>query len=230
MTTTTPIDRRTRRPHRHRGRMLVAAGLLLLAPLVAAACGGGDDSAGASNGSNGSSASQGDMEAYRACLAENGVNLPQGGQAGEGQQGGGTPPSFDQSAMQQAQTACASLRPQGGFGGGNGQGFQEYLSCLSENGVDTSQFPQPGQGGQNGQPPSGQPPTDGSGQPPAGGYGAPGGGQGGAPFGLDSSDPTVAKAMQACQDKMPQRGQGGPGAQGGGSQGGDATTTTVPST
>lgn len=224
MTTDAPTDRSQRRSPDHRGRYLVAAGLLLLAPLVAVACGSDGNDASASKG--GSSSSQGDFEAYRACLAKNGVNLqsaPQG-QAGDGQQG--TPPSIDQQAMQEAQAACADLQPQGGgFGagdGGNGQAFQEYLSCLSENGVDTSKLPQGGQGGPGaagGQAPSGQPPSGGSGQPPTG-YGPPNGGQGGTPFGLDSSDPTVAKAMTACQSKLP---SGGPGGQG-------ASTTTTAAT
>ena len=64
--------------------------------------------------------------------------------------------------------------------------FAKFSACMRQNGVD---IPDPGSG-------SG---------PPAGG-----GGQ------LDQSDPKVQAATKACQDKLPQRGQGGPGGPGGG--------------
>jgi hypothetical protein len=218
MTTDAPTTWSGQSSH-HRRRRLAAVGIVLLVPLVAVACGGDEKDTTASK--NTSNQSQGDFQAYRDCLAKNGVSLPSApqGQPGEGQQG--APPSIDQQAMQKAQTACSSLQPQGGgFGGGggrNGQAFQDYVSCLSENGVDTSKLAQGGPGSAGGQTPGGQPPSGGSGQPPTG-YGPPNGGQGGAPLGLDSSDPTVAKAMTACQSKLPSGGPGGPGG---------STTTTV---
>ena len=66
----------------------------------------------------------------------------------------------------------------------------KFSQCMRQNGVD---IPDPGAGG----------------GPPAGG-----GGQ------FDRSDPKVQAATKACQDKLPQRGQGGPGGPPGGGNGG----------
>lgn len=214
--TTTPPAPRTKRPARRarRWHQLAAVSLLALAPVALAACGGGNDTASAS-GSNGSSSqgsNTGQQQKYLECLAKNGVSLPSRPAAGEqptpGQQGG-TPPSMpDPAAMQKAQQACAKLAPQGGGfpgggfpGGGNASQFQAYRDCLTQHGVT---LPDRGQGPQGGPPQGGTPPTDSSGQPVQPGQvqnGQPP--QGGTPFGLDTSDPTVAAAVQACQDKAP---------------------------
>jgi hypothetical protein len=157
------------------------------------------------------------MEAFQQCLAENGVEMgappSQDGATGGDSSDSGTQPSMpDRDAMQKAQEACADLMPEGmgqggpgmGQGGQGGEEFQAYTECLSENGVEAQT---PGSGG--GEPPSGQPPTDGSGDD----AGRP---DAGSMFGLDASDPEVAAAMEACADlepTMPSGGQGGPGSQ-----------------
>lgn len=211
-----PSPEARRRPGR-RWRAGAAAVVLALAPLGLAACGGDDDASAAAD-SNGA-ASSSDMEAFQQCLAENGVEMgappSQDGSGGSGASGGGTQGSMpDREAMQKAQEACADLMPEGMGQGGPGMGpgggseeLQAYTECLSENGVEVQG---PGSGG--GEPPSDQAPSDGSDgsdgadrQPPSGSM-----------FGLDSSDPEVAAAMEACADlepSMPSGGQGGPGAQ-----------------
>ena len=78
-------------------------------------------------------------------------------------------------ANKAAVDACASLQPQGGFGGGGngqrgGQAFQAYLSCLKDNGVDVA--------------------TTVAGGPPAS---------------IDRSAPAYAAANTKCQVLLPQR-------------------------
>jgi hypothetical protein len=122
-----------------------AAGALLLL----SACGGSSTSdvatdAAAASSTSAAAAGGGDMTAYRDCLADNGVTLPDfvgggaggfpsgmptdmpsgmptgappsGGPAGGGFPGGGLPEGVDQETFDAAQGACASLAPQGGFG------------------------------------------------------------------------------------------------------------------
>lgn len=219
------IDQLSRPPRRGRAAQRWRTALVplaLLAPLGLAACGGADSAASdsAASGraaSSGDTASSADMQAYTDCLAANGVELPSRPTDGSPPEAGGTPPSMpDQDAMASAEEACADLAPEGGFGSGGGApgggapgggaDMAEYTSCLEDNGVTV---PEPGQG--RGQ---GAPPEDGSadraGTPPV---------DGGSPMGLDTSDPTVAAAVEACASLLPER-PSQPGA--------DAPDTTVP--
>jgi hypothetical protein len=138
--------------------------------------------------------------AYRDCLSQHGVTLPnfrQGGQGGtdptppdstpadstppdstrRGSFPGGPNGSVDP-ATQAALQACASLRPQGGNGNGFGnraadsQAFQAYYSCLKDNGVDVPDT------------------TATSGPPPS----------------IDRSSPAFAAANAKCEVLLPQRG------------------------
>jgi hypothetical protein len=115
--------------------------------------------------------------------------------------------------------AATSSRPagsgQGQDGQGQGQGvpgaadtaaMDSYASCLEDNGVTLPDRPQGGPNG-NGQPPQG----------------------GGFP-GLDSSDPTVAKALQACsslQPRMPAMPNGNAGSNSAGDGSAASSTTTT---
>lgn len=212
---------------------VAAVSIVTVSSMVLGACGNSEASANkagsgqqgtqSSSGSNGANSAN-DMQAYIDCLADNGVEMPS--RPGDGGQPPGsntqstdaqstdsestrTPPSMpDQSAMTKAREACADLAPQGGMGPG-GQGgpggadMQAYAKCLSENGVTISQ---PGQG--DGGPPQGEPPSGGgNGTPPSLPDGAQASGErrqgGGTPFGLDTSDPTVKKAVEACADLAP---------------------------
>lgn len=181
-----------------------AVGALLVTTACAvAACGGGGGSAaatgtsaattstsasGSANGTNG-----GAFAKYTACLAQNGVTLPNfrggnppgGGQGGApagtrpapptgtNAQGGQGRPRFASSPkFQKAAAACAKLRPTGfgagGFGGGNrqnGVAFAAYRNCLTLHGVKA---------------------------PPVGGGGA-------------APTARVQKAMTACAGLRPQR-------------------------
>ncbi len=192
---------------RRRWRAVAAASVLALAPVSLAACGG--DGAASATGS-GEAASSTDLEAFQQCLAENGVEM--GAPPQQGSESNGTPPSMpDQDAMQQAQEACADLAPEGmgmgqgqggpGMGAGGSEEMQAYTECLSENGVDVAT---PGAGG--GEPPSGEPPAAGDDSTAT---------TSGAPFGLDTSDPEVAAAVEACADLEPSMPSGGPGGSGG---------------
>jgi hypothetical protein len=161
-------DMSDRRPRRFRTlarptALLLVAGLAILFT----ACGGSGSAAttststtaGSSNNSrnNGPSGSS-SFTAYRNCLSQHGVTLPNfrggarpgaGGTPGEGAPtGSGTPPrrggfgGFANNPKDQAaEKACASLRPKGGFGGfGRGGGFNSaagaaYRNCLKLHGV-----------------------------------------------------------------------------------------------
>ena len=142
---------------------LVLASLALL--LGAAACGGGDDPAPANGGDGQSNPGGQGMNAYFECLQKNGVTItmPSGGPGGGGQRPSGGPPSggarpsgqppqggggpmggkpegVDDVTWEKAQTACASVRPSFGPGGGNGGGMSPaYRNCLEENGVTMGQ-------------------------------------------------------------------------------------------
>lgn len=217
MHTTTPL----KPPAGRRWRRLAAASLLAVAPLGVAACGGSSSGASTSNKSGngqGNTASAADMQAYTSCLAKNGVTMPsppangeQPSQSGQSGQANGTPPSMpDQATMQAAQKACADLAPAGGMGpdgpGTSGQGtggadMQAYAECLSQNGVTLPDRSQ--NGSQGGTLPS-MPSSNGTSsnanangtngaQPPSGG----------TPFGLDTSNPKVKAAVDACADKAP---------------------------
>jgi hypothetical protein len=66
------------------------------------------------------------LAAYRNCLKLHGVTLPNGrGGAGGFFGGGGSTATTSNPKLQAAMTACAALRPKGGFGGGAG-GFHGF--------------------------------------------------------------------------------------------------------
>lgn len=88
-------------------------------------------------------------------------------------------------------------------------GFATYRQCLADNGVTLPDRRQGGSPSADGQDPSGPTGRDPQGPPPDGRQG--GGGFGG----LDPSDPNVAKALAACQDKRPIGGPGGSAGRGG---------------
>jgi hypothetical protein len=164
---------------------IYGTGLVLAAiGLLAAGCGGSSGAAGAA-----ATPEQTGFAAYSACMAKNGVTLPQNnggqsrspgagrpsarpsGQAGGGRQGGGfgnqPPPGVDDATWQKAQAACASLQPTGGpggfGGGGNNSAMTAYRNCLSEHGATAST----------------------------------------GPNSLNSADPTVAAAITACEALRP---------------------------
>jgi hypothetical protein len=181
------------------------------AALALAACGGGGShSAGASTtpststpGGGGAFAQR--FIAYRTCLQQHGVTLPNrprnrnggppsttpgetrppGGFFGGG--GGRGLFGLDQNdpKVQVAEKACASQRPTGGnFPNINGSAFQAFTSCLKDHGVTIN-----GQSGLRG---------------------------------LNRSDPKVAAALSTCRPLLPRGGFGG------GRFG--STTTTSPAT
>ena len=100
-----------------------------------------------------------------------------------GRRGGFLPAGVSRATFQKAQQACASKRPQGGFGGGFGNrggtapsasALAAFRSCLSSHGVKLASGSR--------------------------GFG-----------GLDRSDPKVAKALQTCSVLLPQRTRPGTG-------------------
>src|SRR5437588_9371625 len=128
-----------------RSRLLLPA---LFVALAAAGCGGGSTKASASATTTTTTSTTTDrtaaLQKYRDCLAQHGVTLPAG--TGQQRQQQGPPPSntprtlpsgVDQKTFEAAQQACASLRPQGGFGGGvrDSAAFRAYASCLADHGV-----------------------------------------------------------------------------------------------
>ncbi len=118
---------------------------------AAAASPSSSGSGGSASGQN-SSNRQAGLQAWRACLAQNGVTLPSvpaGNNAGPpasndpnanpqagGNRGAGIRAILQDPANAKAVAACQSLQPQ--FGGGNRANraaYQAYLSCLADNGV-----------------------------------------------------------------------------------------------
>jgi hypothetical protein len=177
--------------------------------LVACGSSGDDSSAGASGATTTTKGAGGTQNAafekYRQCLKDNGVTLPdrgngQGGGPGGGGYGpppgtgtNGAPPTggraggpgFGQgdAKTQKAMQACAKLRPQGNFRGGDGNGaqrpqqdikaFTPYLTCLKTQGLDVKV-------------------SDGF----------------NALRDLKQDDPKVQAAFKACASKLPQRPSG----------------------
>jgi hypothetical protein len=99
------------------------------------------------------------MQAYTACLSQHGVTMPSSfprgnrpsgapsdrpsrGAGGGGFGFGNQPPAgVDAATWQQAQQACASLRPSGGPRNGNNGASTAYRNCLSDHGVTMSAGP-----------------------------------------------------------------------------------------
>jgi hypothetical protein len=162
-------------------RWVGVAVCLAAVAMGAIACGTSAGPAGA-DASGGPDASG--FQAYRDCLARNGVTLPSRGPGfpsgrptdfGTGRpddggfgpggggfgQGGGQPPAgVDQATWERAMQACASTRPTGGF---TNSALTAYRNCLADHGVTLSAGP----------------------------------GQ------LDTADPKVAAAMKACAPLRP---------------------------
>jgi hypothetical protein len=182
-----------------RRALAAAAGALSLLSLTACSS-GSDASTAASTSTTATTAAAttapsagggaADVAAYRDCMAQNGVTLPDfgGGQGtppsgmpsggarpsgAPGGPGGQLPAGVDQGAWDAARAACADLQPTGFPGGPGGpaanldaSALAAYASCLSDHGVTIA---------------SG---TDGMRQ-------------------LDRSDPTVAAAMDTCAPLLP---------------------------
>lgn len=159
----------TEKRHLTRRKATKALGLLALAfmiVLAVSACGSSSASPGstttattttAASGTTGSSTSgSASLTAFRNCLGQHGFAPTQAGAgAGGGFGGGGTGGSRPTrtAAQQQALSACASLRPAGGFGGaGRGGGarpgvgthagggstaFATFQTCLKQHGIQT---------------------------------------------------------------------------------------------
>jgi hypothetical protein len=129
-----------------------------LAPLLAAAllvvgCGGSGDSASADSETNSSASTTRDPEtqaAFTECLAENGVEVPEGESLSPGER----PEGVDEDAFRQAVQACRDELPAGGRGGGGGGdgdgGLQALFDCLRDEGVDVPEDTEPGGGGLSG--------------------------------------------------------------------------------
>jgi hypothetical protein len=168
----------------------------------------------------GDAATDEDRQAFSDCLAEQGVELPEGGfPGGAPDADGGTPPSMpeggdlalpeggDPGAMQDAMAACGDLLPAGGPGGGlpdvDQEALRVYTSCLEDHGVTLPTFGAPG----DAPPTTGDESTD------------------------PSLDPDTAAALEACEPLAP---EGFDPAAGGGFPGGppgapgtDTTTDTA---
>lgn len=179
---------------RFRRRPAVVSGVLLVGVLgvLLAACSSSGSAAPTSTSASSktSSSSSSSATAYRNCLSQHGVTLPNfshgGGASGTGGFGeGGSRPSgsggfggfANNPKFAAAEKACASLRPKGGFGGGFGRGganstaFAAYRNCLKLHGVT---LPAPGST------PSSSPPTT-----------------------LDTSSATYQAAAAACASLRP---------------------------
>lgn len=166
-------------------RVLVIAAAAAAVSLAGCGGGGGNSSGAATN----TSADGGDTAAFRDCLKEQGVDLPDsfgqgapgqgqppnGGQPPTGQQGGGQP-FGDDPELQEAFNACQDKAPAGGLGGApNSQELQAYTSCLRDHGVDVPD------------PSSSSSTSTGQSTTPS----------------FDRNDPDFAAANEACQALLP---------------------------
>ncbi len=170
-----------------RAALSLAGGLAALLTLTA--CGGDSAADAAAEATAAATAPSGapDFTAYRDCLAENGVTLPDmgapGGErpsampsampsGGPGAFPGGLPDGVDQEAFDAAQAACADLAPVGGPGGAGGpvaideSAVAAFRSCLADNGVEVAESDDPFAG-------------------------------------LDRGDPTVTAALDTCSPLLP---------------------------
>jgi hypothetical protein len=159
------INSQTAAPASRRRTWAMRAAIATLIPaalLLVAACGSSSATGSGSSASPSSSSSRGSgLEAYRQCLAQNGVTLPSqsarpsgssfprpSGSPGAGFSGGTgrggfpggfgggltstTPPTgVSASAWASAQTACASVRPSFGAGGAGGAGSTAFNAYIS---------------------------------------------------------------------------------------------------
>jgi hypothetical protein len=182
------------RPTVRTAALATGAGLMLLA---LTACGGGSTSATSTTAAavatpaasgEASDTIAGDFAAYRECMADNGVDLPDRGTPPSGMPSGmpsGAPPSgapgggfpgglpegVNQETYDAAQAACASLAPQMGPGGAgpgalDATALAAFTSCLTDHDVTVP--------------------------------------EGDDPLGsLDRSDPTVQAALETCAPLIP---------------------------
>ena len=131
-------------------RVLPACVVAVLALVALTACGssGSSDAASTTAAPTNSDSNAGSsaFAKYTACLKQHGVTVPSF--AGGRRSGNGGPPtgrrnmtSAQRTAFQKAQSACASLRPSGAFGGPgpgggrNSQASAAFDNCLKLNGV-----------------------------------------------------------------------------------------------
>jgi hypothetical protein len=117
--------------------------------LFAAACGG---NGGTKAAAPKTSTSADPRAAFRQCLQQHGVTLPNDGRRGQSGRPSGPPtarpsnlPSMSDS-QRQALQACASLAPNGGrFGNGVDQSaLKAFQSCMSQHGVKITNSARPG--------------------------------------------------------------------------------------
>ncbi len=139
------------------------------------------------------------FKAFRDCLTKHGVAVTTPGKPGT--RTPGTQPKLD-AKTQKAYTACASLRPKGGFSGGfrtGGTEFTAFVSCMKDHKVTvrTPSFAPkttttPNAGSTSKTKPSLAP--------------SPGGqerGRGGILASLNQKDPKVAEALKICGALLP---------------------------
>jgi hypothetical protein len=221
-----------RRNLRRAGLVLGVGGLGALCALAVSACGSSSAASGTTasttTASGTTTTGSASFTAYQTCLKAHGVTFAASGFGGGFRRGAtgasgatGAPPTAATGAsgrggfprrnltpkQQAAFTACASLRPTGGFGRGaggpgnfaNNPAFKKFQTCLKNHGVDTSQG-----GGFDGTSATGQaafaacrsllPQGDFGG----GGFGGPGGGATGATGATGSGSSSSFQALQAC--------------------------------
>jgi hypothetical protein len=150
--------------HLINGKLAKGLGLLTLGLLLAVAVSACGSSAASSSSTSSNSAASttgttgttgttangsANLSAFRSCLKQQGVTLPQGRPGGGAAAAtAGTRPTLS-AAQQKAFSACASLRPAGGFGGGGrpsagatgaagSSAFASFQTCLKQHGVQTA--------------------------------------------------------------------------------------------
>jgi hypothetical protein len=142
-----------------RPRGVTVPTVLAGAALLAAACGGGSGASGGAGAAGGTATARrtgaaDPQEAFRQCLRQHGVALPNQGRPRGGPPSGpptGRPsdlPSISPS-LRQAFQACASLAPNGGpLGGGLGgvdqSALKAFRSCMNQHGIKVTNFGRPG--------------------------------------------------------------------------------------
>jgi hypothetical protein len=177
------LDRLLRRPLAHAripGKILIACGGCAVL-LLTAGCGTKPAAASASA----SASPSGGVSAYLACLRQHGANVPSARPTARpsARPSGGAGGFAANPQFRQAMTACASLRPKGGFGRGRGgqlgAALMAFRTCMSAHGEPVpATRPSPM--------PTARPAGD-------------------ARFlnGLDPTNPKVAAALKACASKLP---------------------------
>jgi hypothetical protein len=157
--------------------------MLVLSAAALGACGGSGSKDATASSDNSREAQERARLQLTACLRKQGVDLPD--RPGQGAGGGGAPSQIDRQKVEKAMQGPCKKYQQKAFGNFSAEDRAEMRDRMVKFSACMREhgvdLPDPGSGG------------------------------GAQTFRFDRDDPKVSKATEACRDKLPQGGRGGPG-------------------